>query len=114
MCLALSINFNYILEKELILTALKTILEAAAGVVGIVGDKPKSSLSQIAMAKEYICEKYVQILLMFKSELGRIVTIIGWFEAIMHLSMLSPTRAGWRIFLVWNSRLAPGVGILNC
>ena len=26
---------------------------------------------------------------------------------------LPPPGAGWRIFLVWNGRLAPGVGILN-
>ena len=53
MCFALSVNFKYILEKKLILTALKTILKAAAGVVGIVGYDPKSSLSQMTMAKVY-------------------------------------------------------------
>ena len=26
---------------------------------------------------------------------------------------LPPPGAGWGIFLVWNGRLAPGVGILN-
>ena len=39
---------------------------------------------------------------------------VGDNVMVMCLSMLAPPpRTGWGIFLVWNGRLAPGVGILS-